>query len=76
MNQLAYLTHTSIQFIDKNTWETTVTQSHKKVSTLQQFLRLAKCSLLQDRGYYIGLALEFKEYVVAFLSLDQVFQVC
>jgi hypothetical protein len=29
----------------------------------------------QDRGFHVGLALEFEEYVVAFLSSDMVFQV-
>lgn len=29
-----------------------------------------------DRGYCIGLALEFEDFVMAFLSIDQVFQVC
>ncbi|KDR72183.1 hypothetical protein GALMADRAFT_765703 [Galerina marginata CBS 339.88] len=55
--QLAYLTHTSIQFFSKETWENTVTKTHKKT-----------------RKYYIGLAFEFSNHVVAFLSLDQVFQ--
>jgi hypothetical protein len=32
--------------------------------------------MFQARKYYIGLAFEFRDHVVAFLSQDQVFQVC
>lgn len=56
-------------------WHKSVRAVNKKVSllrfaTVQQVLTTEK-----ERGFHVALALEFGEYVLAFLSIDNVFQV-
>ncbi|KAF8223204.1 hypothetical protein L208DRAFT_1381548 [Tricholoma matsutake] len=60
--KLVYLTHTSLQIYKRPIWETLV-------HAVAKWLMLAK-----DCGFHVALALEFEEFVVAFLSNDMVFQ--
>jgi len=74
--QLAYLTHTSIQIFTRSLWEGTVQSSLKKVciSFVNEVFLFKK--LDKTRGYCIGIAFEFQTHFIAFVTLDQVFQVC
>jgi hypothetical protein len=72
--QVAMLLHTSIQVYTRSIWE----QSVKTVSAEVTFS--CSCHFLysftvQDRGFKVGLAIEFPDAVFAFLTFDLMFQV-
>ncbi|KAF5336585.1 hypothetical protein D9611_006635 [Ephemerocybe angulata] len=54
--QLAFLTHTSVQFFSQNLWDEVKATSQEK------------------RKFRVGMAFEFKTHVLAFVSLDNLFQ--
>ncbi|KAH9913161.1 uncharacterized protein B0H18DRAFT_1126520 [Fomitopsis serialis] len=61
--QLQYLTHTSIQTYHRQHWE-----------VLKETSYIGKGETAM-RSFRIGLAMEFEDFVIAFVSHDQVFQV-
>jgi hypothetical protein len=77
--QVAYLTHTSIQFYSRKVWTESILGVSKHVSSFigssSLGLSFHTYGLSKDRGFHVGLALEFADYFIAFLSNDLVFQV-
>ncbi|RXW15256.1 hypothetical protein EST38_g10596 [Candolleomyces aberdarensis] len=57
--ELAYLTHTSVQVYTRERWD--------------GLLRVPK-STLQIRKFHVGLALETRDFTLAFVSMDKLFQ--
>lgn len=69
----------SIQIFSRDRWTNSVCETNSKVSSLfcdKLYVVSLPLFTEQLRGFKVGLALEFEKWVIAFLTLDLVFQVC
>lgn len=74
--QLSYLMHTSIQMYRKAVWETSIYVVEREVRQgCIKLNSLGAHSPFQTGRFHVAIAIEFWDHVVAFLSLDNVFQV-
>lgn len=80
LHKVRFYTHTSVQIYPKSRWIQTFYNTPTKVflptaSTQSHFGPHSALLPLQDRPR-VGIALQFKKFVIVFLSLDFLFQVC